>query len=346
MKHLVCGLGSIGKRHLENLVQLVGRDQVCGMDIDDLAAGHVRDKYSVNVLSDLNSGLAWKPDMVWISSPNHLHMPIAHKVIENSNAHLFIEKPVSDSLSSALSLMPAFRKRPRLIWVACNMRFHPGVTTLKRAFDERMIGRAIVIRIHFAHFLPNWRPGQDYRATYSAKRDQGGGIILDDIHDLDLANWFGGPVKSLFAVTAQSGFLETDVEEIASINLIHENGIFTSLYMDYLRRDKSRGIEIIGEKGTLTWLSKGKRPEMIRVEFFDATKNSTDELFHEEFDDPDVELRLQRDSVIAAIKKPEIWQKKLQSGLASLALAEVAKRSAEKGVWINEPLRDIDIVFR
>ncbi|MCG8637452.1 MAG: Gfo/Idh/MocA family oxidoreductase, partial [Desulfobacterales bacterium] len=236
MKHLVVGAGSIGKRHAGILMKN-GKDVAA---VDPYASGQL----DFPVLETLKEGLEWDPDMVWLCSPTELHAEQACEVIR-AGVPLFIEKPLAHTIEAAFKIKQAFldRRQKPPVWVGCNMRYHPAVIRLKNSLDNGRIGRPLIFRIHFSHWLPNMRPGTDYRNTYAAGKT-GGGIILDDIHDIDLALWFAGEVKSAAGLAGHSGMLDMAAEDIAGFSLKHKNGAFTHLHMDFLRKDKSRGIEV------------------------------------------------------------------------------------------------------
>ena len=83
--------------------------------------------------------------------------------------------------------------------------------------DERAIGRVVAARIAVGEYLPGWHPYEDYRTSYAARRDLGGGVILTLIHELDYAYWLFGAPRRLFAVGGHLSDLELDVEDTASI---------------------------------------------------------------------------------------------------------------------------------
>lgn len=287
LRHLVVGLGSIGKRHVE----ILGRYpcEIAGVDPDT----KIEDP-GFPVYSSLEDGLAFMPDMVWLCSPTQCHADQAMAVMEK-NIALFIEKPMAHTMEQAKKMMACYERleKKNLVWVGCNMRFHPAVIKLKQFLEKESIGRPLVFKIHFSHWLPGMRPQIDYRTTYAASKE-GGGILLDDIHDIDLALHFAGPVKKAVGLSWKSGCLEMDAEDIAGIHMVHENNIFTQIQMDFLCKDKSRGIEIIGEQGTLVWHSHGKHPETADITLYSAGNKTTalyhetiwnfDQMFHDQFD--------------------------------------------------------------
>jgi len=297
MRHLIFGLGSIGKRHARHLLR-------CGHEVYGVDP-YVEDASDFPVHRVAESGWQWNPHMVWICSPTHLHAEQAVEALKRG-VHVFIEKPVAHQIMAAHGVRDAWEAMPKksLVWVGCNMRFHPAVKRLKQVIEEERIGRPLIYRIHFSHYLPNMRPGIDYRRTYAARADMGGGIILDDIHDIDLALWLGGPVKRFVGFAGHSGFLEMDAEDVAHISLCHENGAFSDVHMDFLRRDKSRGIQVIGEKGTLEWRSFGKNPEKAELQWFQSGEEEAELLWEDTITSFDGMFVDQLEAVLEAASEP------------------------------------------
>lgn len=272
-KHLIVGLGSIGRKHAQVLIN--EGCQVTGLD------PFLAESTGFEMVENLQQGLEGKPDMVWLCTPTALHAEVACEIIEKG-IHLFIEKPVAHTVDAADKIVETWQKgsKKSMVWVGCNMRFHPAVLKLKELIQDDQIGSPNIFRFHFSHWLPNMRPGMDYRNSYAVQKE-GGGIILDNVHDIDLSLMFSGQVKSVSGSAFKSGLLEMEAEDTANINLVHENQSLSFLHMDYLRKDKSRGIEILGNKGSLEWVSRGKNPELAQIKWF-ATKNNESKIIWKE----------------------------------------------------------------
>ncbi len=114
--------------------------------------------------------------------------------------------------------------------------------------------------------------------------------------------------------------METD--DIATIILRHENGAYSELHMDFLRQDKSRGMEIIGEKGTIEWRSVGKNPERAMVQVFDNNRGEPRLLWQAVLDGPDAAFTAQRDLVLAAVAGRRSVRSNIGEAVAALAVVE------------------------
>ena len=323
LKHLIFGLGSIGSRHVRTLGRhrqtVAGYDPAAGGDVDCPTFDNVAEAW------------AGEPDVVWVCTPTHLHCEQAIAALDRG-CHVFVEKPVAGDMAAAERLRTHWRKlseagRGRLVWVGCNMRYHEGPRRIKEALAAGLIGRSLVVRLHFSHYLPNMRPGVDYRRTYAAHRDQGGGIVLDDIHDIDLALWLSGPADRVVATATNTGRLEMDAEDVADICLHHTSGVVSQIHMDCLRREKSRGIEVIGEQGTLEWRSRGKNPERAHLVRFGSEPDDIETLWQENLQTSDFMFDEQLKGFLEALESPEQWGHSLDQAVEALAIALEARES-------------------
>jgi predicted dehydrogenase len=251
LSFLVVGCGSIGQRHIGNLLGLnAGRILAC--DVRSDRRDEVKIKFGVEPLECLERAWKLRPDVALITVPTSMHVPLALEAAENG-CHLLIEKPLSDRIDGIDQLLSVVRNRKLVTLVACNMRFHPGLLKVKTLLEERAIGRVVAARVEVGQYLPDWHPWEDYRQGYSARRDLGGGVILDAIHEIDYARWMLGEVEAVTCFTGNLSHLEIDTEDTAAILLRFLNGTIGEIHMDYVQRAYSRTCQIIGEEGTIRW---------------------------------------------------------------------------------------------
>ena len=251
MKFLVVGAGSIGARHLKNLLKLgVRKIEVC--EPDAKTRRKLENGFPVPVHRRLSSALRAKPDVALIATPTHRHMPTA-MACAKAGCHLFIEKPLSHSLTGLDQLGRLIRSKRLICLVGCNMRFHPGLALLKRNLEKQKVGRIWGARIEFGYYLPFWRPGRNFRKTYSAKSAQGGGVILDCIHEIDYARWMFGSAVHASGSASRGSVLGLDVEEDVDLRLETAGGIRIGIHLDYLQKAYRRNCVVYGSKGVLVW---------------------------------------------------------------------------------------------
>ena len=251
MRLAILGCGSIGARHARNAVALGQRD-IRVFDVDGARAATLASELSIAAAPTLADMWSWQPEAAVIATPSFQHVPLALEA-SHHDCDLFIEKPLGHSLEGVAELISEARDRDLVSLVGCNMRFHPGPATVKRLLNERAIGDVIAARIYTGSFLPDWRPGQDYRETYSARADQGGGAILDCIHEIDLALWYFGPAQLAAAVVRPATSLGLTVDGLAELLLEHAGGAVSSVHLNFIQRDYRRGCHIIGSAGSIEW---------------------------------------------------------------------------------------------
>lgn len=251
LRFLVIGCGSIGKRHISNLIAL-NMEDILAFDVRNDRRDEVESRFGIATLDNLEDAWGHRPDVALITVPSSLHIPLALQAAKHG-CHLFIEKPLSDRMEGVDVLLEVVRERNLVTLVGCNMRFHPGLVKIKSLLNEDAIGKVIAARVEVGQYLPDWHPWEDYRKSYSANRSLGGGVILDAIHEIDYIRWLLGEVREVFCFADKLSALEIDTEDTAAILMRFENGIIGEVHMDYVQRAYSRTCRIIGEEGTILW---------------------------------------------------------------------------------------------
>jgi len=251
MKALVVGGGSIGRRHLKNL-RALGLDKLGIVETNPDRRTAVASEVNAVPFSGLDAGLEWSPDFVVVATPTYLHLHHALSAAQRG-CDLFVEKPLSHTSEGLLELSELAERKNLISLVGCNMRFHPGPAKVKELLEEGALGKVFFARVHCGSYLPGWRPGSDYRENYAAREESGGGCILDCIHEIDLARWYLGDVQDVLCMTAHTGSLEIETEDVAALVCRHSNGAMSEIHLDYVQRSYERGCQIVGERGSLFW---------------------------------------------------------------------------------------------
>ncbi len=250
MNFLVIGCGSIGQRHLRNL-RSVGVD-VVGYDPDPVRRDEVMKRYEVRMVADLETALDQRLDAAYVCSPSNTHVSIALQAARRG-VHLFIEKPLSHSLNGIDDLEREVKKRGLVVLVGCNMLFLGTLTHVKQVLDEGRIGKIVSARGQVGYYLPYWHPNEDYRRGYSANSSQGGGVILDSIHEIGMIRWLLGEVAEVFCFNGKLSHLEIDTEDTAELLFRMKSGVLTHFHFDYVQRSYRRSLELVGEDGVIVW---------------------------------------------------------------------------------------------
>lgn len=246
---LVMGCGSIGTRHLRNLKAL-GVPELIAYDVDRVRAERVGLEHGVRSawnLDDLKS-----VDAAFICTSTRLHLTAAAQALD-LGAHLFIEKPISDTLEGIDELLERAHTLKRKIMVGFNLRNHPCLKRVKTLLNESQIGRVAGARLQFGQYLPDWHPWEDYRRGYSANKRLGGGVILDRVHEIDYIRWLLGDFNAVTCLAGKLSGLEIDTEDYAEILLRCDRGPIVEIHLDYIQRVYSSSCQIVGEGGTIFW---------------------------------------------------------------------------------------------
>ena len=248
MKVLFTGLGSIGQRHLRNLRKLIGNSvevlayrvlrevPMLNDQLQVVDGGSIKDEYDVVEFDDLDKALAQKPDIVFITNPGNLHIEVARKAAE-AGCHLFIEKPLGIGEEGVDELIELVERKRLVALVAYQLRFHPGLQQVDTWLKEERIGQLIFANLMLGEYLPGFHPYEDYRLGCSAVKEQGGGVILSQIHEFDYALWLFGKPRRIFTVGGKLSNLEIETEDTASMLMecqCNGQALPVSLTLDYL----------------------------------------------------------------------------------------------------------------
>ena len=252
---LIVGLGSIGARHARCARQLlpsaeitVLRHRECG----DLTGTGID-----RCVTSIADALRYDPQVAVVANPATHHLAAA-TALSDAGVHLLVEKPIAAASEGVETWLNAARTRGVVVMVGYNLRFHPSLVRFRAELRERRIGRIYSVHAEIGQYLPDWRPGTDYRRGVTARAELGGGVLLELSHELDYLRWVFGEIESVTAVVRRQSSLEIDVADTAAVLLTFcgaggEAPVVGTLTMDILRRDTTRRCTAIGEFGTLQW---------------------------------------------------------------------------------------------
>ncbi len=248
-------MGSAGRRHLRNL-EILGHSDVVlyrtGMGTlpEEGSAGYP-------VESDLQIALdRWSPDAVLVTNPTALHLEVAIPAARHG-CHLLLEKPISHGVEQIKELRTAVAAGGGKVLVGFQYRHHPALLRAKRLVEDHAVGRPLYARAHYGDYLPDWHTWEDYRRSYSAREDLGGGVLLTLCHPFDYLRWMLGEVRSVSATVDDGRSLGLKVETVALVTLEHSAGVLASVNLDYHQRPPRHTIEIVCTDGTIRWKQAG-----------------------------------------------------------------------------------------
>lgn len=251
---LFIGLGSIGSRHLKNL------HTICAERGITLAADALRSSLNRPLRPGVTELLRAQftalddpaarehYDLAFITNPTSLHAEALQSLRGRAGA-LFIEKPIFSADQAGLD--PAALLDPgQKAYVAAPMRWCGVMLALKKRLETGADGRPYCARVLCSSYLPDWRPGVDYRTVYSAHKAMGGGVTIDLIHEWDyLVDLFGAPER-LYNLRGQYSELEIDSDDV-SLYIAQYPGMLAEVHLDYFGRGYRRSIELFTPSGSL-----------------------------------------------------------------------------------------------
>lgn len=249
--YLVIGSGSIARRHIANIKVLYGEVQV-GCTSASGRSLSLEEVGADLIYKNFDDALKAKPTLAIVASPAPMHITQAAALLK-AGIPVLIEKPLSDSLKNFSASAKILEENSEKVEIAYNLRYMPSAIQLKKLLEANVVGHIHRVTIDVGQYLPDWRPATDYRHNVSARRELGGGVLLELSHELDYLTWFFGGFEKVYCVASTSGTLDIDVEDSAYAILTRSDGLVASLHMDFLQRTPARTCKIVGDSGTLIW---------------------------------------------------------------------------------------------
>lgn len=256
MNILVLGAGSIGKRHIKNLVSLKKEED----SISVVEPNQERQKEvealgiePKNIFSSRSEALAFQKYTGGIvATPTSLHYEDAVDLVQN-NISVMVEKPLGVDAKRADELEKLAKKHDVFAFTAYCFRFDPVANKFAELLKEGIVGKPLYARAEMSTYLPEWHPHEDYRDFYMSKKNLGGGTLLDQSHLYDMTQWFFGDFKETYGITKKHSHLEIQTDDFGEFIFEMTSGIIVSVHIDLFTRPWREFYTVTGEKGTVTW---------------------------------------------------------------------------------------------
>ena len=323
MKFLCIGCGSIGKRHILNLLAIgVSPANIVATDpridrIDEVRAMGVERVYST-----FEEGLnADEFDAALICSPTSLHIKQGLELAKRG-IHILMEKPLAHNLDEIEEFKSLVQKNNIVVLMAYIFRFSPLTDKVKELIASNAIGKVLFVRGEFSEYLPDWHPYEDYRSFYMANKSEGGGSILDQSHIMDLIHHLFGSFKAVKAFNGRISSLEINADDYSEMLVEMESGVIASIHTDVFGRDHKKQLEIKGELGNILWDSKANT-----VSFYSAETKS--KVVYDDFNsDFNLNYVSEIQHFIRCCREQEKPIASLETGIETMELILAAERSA------------------
>ncbi len=341
-KVLFVGLGSAGQRHLRNLRRLYNTDvevlayrvrkrQTVFNDRMQIQEGKILDtEYQIRVVDRYEDALLEKPDIVFITNQNSKHMEYALKAAK-AGCHLFIEKPISNTLAGIEELSDIVKEKNRIVYVGYQNRLHPCIKEAKEVLESGRLGKIYMVYSELGEYLPGMHPWEDYRKMHESNKGLGGGVVICQLHELDYLYYLFGMPREVYCIGGKRSSLEIDVEDsgTALCRYLDGNAEFAvNIHLDFLQKPPTRHCKIAGEFGRMEF-------DLISNEYkLYLTDGSIEEKKYEDFERNDMfleELKIFLD----AVNDHKISPLDLAEGKKSMEFALKLKESMNTGKIVH-----------
>lgn len=319
---VIVGLGSAGERAMQ-----VIQSQRPGAEFAIVSSRSVEGKNSwkYDSLSQLE-GL--RADAIIVTGPATRRLEVL-KQIGPGNIPIFFEKPIASSLREALLLKSMLGLAEHSSQVGYNLRFSKSLRFFRELVRSREFGRTLRFSAETGQYLPDWRPGRDYRESVSARSEFGGGVLLELSHELDYLRWVFGEWQWVSAWFGKSSELQIDVEDTAVVSVgitpaLEEPTLVGQLSLDFLRRDKARVITAVCENASIRWDGV-----IGKVEMRDSSTESWVSIFTDS--DPGATYDAQWASFLSVLEHGLPPVVGVNDGIRVLEIIEAIRKSHDEG---------------
>ena len=317
----IIGLGSIGQRHLRLVKELQPKLNIVA--VRSGVGKKVEEEKLLNaVVHSLEEAIDYGIEAAIIATPAVHHVQQAIELMEKG-VHVLIEKPLSHSLNNINELLKAQKKSKVVGLVGYCLRYNLGALKFNEMLINKKIGQILHVQVDCGSYLPDWRKGQDYRQSVSAKAELGGGVLLELSHELDYIRWFFGEMKSVSAKIQNSGTLDINVEDSVDMIFASEQGYSVSVHLDFNSRYTRRKCIARCANGDLVWDAVANKVIWLPAngsEELKTYKNDRDYIYKE-----------QLKHFFNCIEKKKLPSVSLDDGAIVLNMIESAKKSHKIG---------------
>jgi len=250
-KVAVIGLGNIATRHRQNLKSIFPNSELLSMSASGRSP-KVEVSNATRVVDSIEELIEAKVELVIVASPAPFHAQHSIPFIE-AGIPTLIEKPVATSIEDAEAINCAIKLHQTPVSIGYCLRYLPSSQKLKVLLDQGVIGTLYNAHIEIGQYLPDWRPKKNYRDSVSAKKKLGGGALFELSHELDYAQWLLGTLNVKHSILRKSEELALDVEDMADIIALTDQGAVATIHLDFLQRKVHRKCSFVGSEGRIDW---------------------------------------------------------------------------------------------
>jgi len=335
---LFIGLGGAGQRLLrlfkKNLpdVELIAyrstnKTPLLNADFSVNRKDSIEEVYQIDIFNNINEALALKPDLAVIATPSSMHLEYA-QLCASKSINIFVEKPISNSLAGLQLLKDTVESKNVAIQVGFQRRFHPHLSKIKKIINSGQLGQLLTVNFTVASYIPRWHPYENYLDLYACQKKLGGGVLLTEIHEIDLSVWYFGMPKSVMCVGGTYSDVGMDVEDTVSLVLDYIK-FSVRINLTFWQKHNERNLSFFGEEGCLFW---NQEDDLLIEKYFNNTKNNVESINYNS--DNDTMFDLQIKSFIENINTLDS-NANMNESISSMKIIEAAKKSMQENIVVG-----------
>lgn len=218
VKLAVVGLGLIGSRHAE-LIRTTSACRLVGVcDIDSGRKG-IAGRLEVPFFQDIGAMLEReRPSGVIVATPSAHHVE-AMELCSSRGIHALIEKPIANTMESAQRIVELSASAGTRVLVGHHRRHNPLVNETRKIVSGGEIGRLVAVSL----FWTLVKPDDYYEIEWRTKRPDGGPVLINLVHELDVLRYVCGEIEQVYA-HASAATRGLEVEDSVGISVSFRNG--------------------------------------------------------------------------------------------------------------------------
>lgn len=332
-KVLFIGLGGAGQRHLRILKQLLpptvkfsafrrtAKTPLLRSDFSVDENNSISDTFGVKIFNDIESAFEDSPSLTVISTPTSCHREPLLLALKAGSA-VIVEKPWAEDLTDFKEFCKGMLEKKLPFLISFQRRYHPLIAKAKQFIIAGKIGKPIVATFTVFSDVTTWHGYEDWRTLYAVRKDLGGGVLLTEIHEIDLSYWFFGLPNAVHCSGGNRGPEKLDVEDTVQLTLLYDD-FSVQITLCFMHKKRMRHFHIAGKEGALSWNEENNR--LILSSFTEAPEEFSASSFT-------------NDSMFIAQSEHFLsgWDMKdskasLSAAGASLAIVEAARNSMQSG---------------
>ena len=336
---LFIGLGGAGQRHLRLFKEFLSDEDVefiafrstsktplLNPDFSINQEDSIESFYRIKVFTELENALNSGPDLAVISTPTSTHMKYA-SICASKGISIFVEKPLSHNLDGFELFKEKILNNKLYFYVSFQRRFHPYLMQIYKIIKNNKLGKIINAKFNVCSFVPDWHKYENFRDLYACRSELGGGVLLTEIHEIDLCYWYFGLPESVLCTGGNYSIEKLNVEDTAHLILKYKN-FAAQISLCFMQKHNQRELSIAGTKGFVQWKDSGNEfifddYEKEEKAIYSNSEYNNDDMFRDQTANF-MKYHKQKDSIA-----------NVESAKASIAIVEAAKASMRSNMAVN-----------